>query len=163
MSLHLSCIRKVLMRYTRLIEMHNKSILALTSFVLSVGGWFLVVSFELAVASLRSAYWPTDTDVFQELERDLSVRKRFEEASAVELQLGWDRGKKKDSAEIETERIKQEQREGAVEELLMNRPDGLEGATKPTPKQVRVSIERLSSDVQERLSRRFPSVKSSTG
>jgi phospholipid-translocating ATPase len=174
--------------------MHNKSVLALISLVLSIGGWFLwniilssvyhknkiyavkhgflsrfgrnplwwftlililvsVLAFELAVIALRTAYWPTDTDIFQELEQDLEVRKRFEEASALELQQGWQRGEKKGSTELE----RQQEREDGVREILQNRPDHLaesEGKAK------RISLSRRSTDVQEALSRRFGSVKS---
>jgi len=57
---------------------------------------------EFDVASLRAAWVPTDVDIFQELERDVEVRKRFEEAAALELQQGWDRGKKMSSSEVES-------------------------------------------------------------
>lgn len=46
------------------------------------------VVFEYGVSSLRAAWFPTDADTFQALEQDLEVRKRFEEASALELQGG---------------------------------------------------------------------------
>jgi phospholipid-translocating ATPase len=52
-----------------------------------------VLVFELAVKSARAAWWTTDTHVFQALERDPAVKRRFEEASAGELQQGWDRAK----------------------------------------------------------------------
>ncbi|KAL2075779.1 hypothetical protein VTL71DRAFT_722 [Oculimacula yallundae] len=35
---------------------------------------------ELGVSSVRKAFWPTDVDLFQELQRDPSVRERFEDA-----------------------------------------------------------------------------------
>jgi phospholipid-translocating ATPase len=116
-----------------------------------------IVLFELGVASLRAAWFPTDVDIFQELERDLEVRKRFEEASAMELQQGWDRGKNKGSLEVERERVEQEQREGAVRELLENRPG-----------EVRRSIavgevSRQNSEVDEVLKRRFGNVRRSQG
>ncbi|KAI9755089.1 MAG: hypothetical protein M4579_004428 [Chaenotheca gracillima] len=60
--------------------------------------------FEIGVAALRSAWFPTDVDLFQEYERDLPIRKRFEEAASSELQMGWDRGKKRPSFEIEREK-----------------------------------------------------------
>ena len=50
--------------------------------------------FELAVAALRATFLPEDADVFQTLEKDPEVKRRFEEASAEELQLGWERGEK---------------------------------------------------------------------
>jgi phospholipid-translocating ATPase len=116
-----------------------------------------VVLFELGVASLRAAWFPTDVDIFQELERDIEVRKRFEEASALELQQGWDRGAKKGSLDVEREkekdRVEQEKREGAVRELLENRPGGAEGGARRS-----VAGERGSVDVDEVLRGRFGSV-----
>ncbi|KAI9666833.1 MAG: hypothetical protein M1829_005636 [Trizodia sp. TS-e1964] len=45
----------------------------------------VVVLFELALKSLKAAFWPSDVDLFQEYERDPTLRKRFREASASEL------------------------------------------------------------------------------
>jgi hypothetical protein len=45
--------------------------------------------FELGVSALRAAYLPSDVDTFQALEHDPASRRRFEEASAAELQNGW--------------------------------------------------------------------------
>jgi phospholipid-translocating ATPase len=112
-----------------------------------------VILFELGVSSLRAAWFPTDVDVFQELERDLEVRKRFEEASALELQQGWDRGKKKGSLEIERERVEQERREGDVRVLLENRPDGVEDGRRKS-----AVGDRRSTDVDSAIKRRFGSV-----
>jgi phospholipid-translocating ATPase len=81
-----------------------------------------VAVFEFGVASLRSAYFPTDTDIFQELEQDIEIRKRFEEASAMELQQGWDRGAKRGSFEKSgKEQAKKQQGEENVEEILRQR------------------------------------------
>jgi phospholipid-translocating ATPase len=113
-----------------------------------------VILFELGVTSLRAAWFPTDVDIFQELESDLEVRKRFEEASATELQQGWQRGKKKESLEVERERVEQEKREGAVKVLLENRPDGVEGAERRS-----VVWDRRSTDVDEAIKRRYGSVQ----
>ncbi|KAL4803691.1 hypothetical protein BDV18DRAFT_37996 [Aspergillus unguis] len=74
--------------------------------------------FEIVVASLRANLLPTDVDLFQEYEQDLDIRKRFEEAAASELQLGWDHGKKKSSLEIAREEEEMEARERHVAELL---------------------------------------------
>lgn len=94
-----------------------------------------VIAFEIAVASLRAAYFPTDEDTFQELERDLGVRMRFEEASAEFLAMGWE-GKGEMKRKAEEERARKEEakrkreeeqieREMEVGELLRNRPSGL--------------------------------------
>lgn len=97
---------------------------------------FSVVAFELAVISLRVAYWKTDEDTFQELEQDLGVRMRFEEASADLLANGWEgAGAMKERLiadklrkEEEKRRKDEEQveRELEVGKLLRNRPSGLE-------------------------------------
>ncbi len=207
--------------------MHNKSIMAAISWVLSVGGWFLFnillsliyrpdpiyqvkgrllyhfgrnalwwlvliliilscVVFEVGVASLRSAWFPTDVsaiplssptlpvanieqvDLFQEYEQDLESRKRFEEAASSELQQGWKRGNKRPSAEI--------QRENEVQELL-DRPRVMEegrrrsqgirrrssGASEPTSPTSGPDgtgdRRRHSLEIQEMLTRRFGSIK----
>ena len=80
-----------------------------------------VLLFELTVSTLRTFFFPTDVDVFQEYEQDLEIRKRFEEASASELQQGWDRGTKKSSLEIAREIDELHEanaREQHVQELL---------------------------------------------
>ncbi|KAL1297748.1 hypothetical protein AAFC00_006287 [Neodothiora populina] len=151
--------------------------------------WFtlilIVVStvwFEFGVRSLKAAYFPTDVDIFQDLERDIHVRRRFEEASAMELQAGWNHGTKKSSLELSREREAQAQRENEVVDLL-NRPRVMEegsagrakGANAAIPV-TRVETEeeivvvedgfegpvRRSTDIQEMLSRRFGSVRQGT-
>lgn len=129
------------------------------------------VVFEYAVSSLRAAWFPQDADTFQALEQDLEVRKRFEEASARELGLGWElRGKgKKTSFEIrreEEERVEQERREEEVKQILRMRPAGGEETRDERPEGCRKSlqggldeVERASMDVSVELSRRFGSVK----
>jgi phospholipid-translocating ATPase len=70
--------------------------------------------FEVGVSSLRKAFWPTDIDVFQELQKDPVIRKRFEETVQNERDghvAGAEVAKEKRSAE--------DQR--AIQELL-NRP-----------------------------------------
>jgi phospholipid-translocating ATPase len=121
-----------------------------------------VVVWELAVASLRAAWFPTDVDVFQELEHDLEIKKRFEEAAAMELQQGWDRGKKKSSLEIKREEVEQAAREAQIEEMLENRPQMLpqqpDGAVEGKVKDGKT---RRSLDIQELLSWRFGSIRES--
>ncbi|KAL4735210.1 hypothetical protein BDV11DRAFT_196507 [Aspergillus similis] len=88
-----------------------------------------VIVFEIIVASLRANIFPTDVDVFQEYEKELDIRKRFEEAAASELQQGWDHGKKKSSLEIAREEAEMEARERHVAELLA-RPRVMSDAAK---------------------------------
>lgn len=45
-----------------------------------------VVIFEITITTTCIALFPTDVDVFQELEKDPEIRRRFEEAAASELQ-----------------------------------------------------------------------------
>ena len=100
--------------------------------------WWLVlilvvsacILLELAVTAIRVNFMPTDVDVFQALEKDLEIKKRFEEASADELRMGWDRGTKRSSLEIlreqEAEAERERERERQVEEILANRRDHME-------------------------------------
>ncbi|OJJ64446.1 hypothetical protein ASPSYDRAFT_84458 [Aspergillus sydowii CBS 593.65] len=88
-----------------------------------------VLIFEISVCSLRANLFPADVDVFQEYEKDLDIRKRFEEAAASELQQGWDHGKKKSSLEVAREEAEMEAREKQVAELLA-RPRVMSDANK---------------------------------
>jgi phospholipid-translocating ATPase len=65
---------------------------------------------ELGVSSLRKTFWPTDTDVFQELQKDAFIRKRFEETARGEEEVEMGREREKDRLEM--------QREGEIQELL---------------------------------------------
>jgi phospholipid-translocating ATPase len=88
-----------------------------------------ILVFEFGVASLRSAFFPTPEDIFQALEKDPDVKRRFEEAAADELQMGWDRktNKERDDEEKirkvvkDAEAREEERREEAVREMLKNR------------------------------------------
>jgi phospholipid-translocating ATPase len=200
----------------RLIEMHSKSILAIISLFLSIGGWFLwniilsaiynpknkiyhvrdsffhtfgrsglwwftlilivlsAVVFEFGVSSLRAAWFPADADTFQALEQDLDIRKRFEEAAAMESRQGWEERapKKKSSFELKTEEeaerlehYEQERREAEVREILRSRPDGpvspvaVEQSNRMSTQNVIDEVGRTSIDLSEMLSRRFGSVR----
>jgi len=84
--------------------------------------------------SLRASYFTSDVDVFQALEKDPDVKRRFEEAASGELQAGWDRrtNKAKDDEEKikeVVEKVKerdQERREREVGDILRKRGDGEE-------------------------------------
>ncbi|KAF2202777.1 phospholipid-translocating P-type ATPase [Delitschia confertaspora ATCC 74209] len=106
------------------------------------GTWWLAlilivsscVVFELGVASLWAQIFTTDEDVFQALEKDGAVKRRFEEAAVGELQEGWHRdgGSEREEQELkrEEEELKkkqeEEKREGEVKELLRNRVEELD-------------------------------------
>ena len=128
-----------------------------------------LIYFEVAVRSLKAAYFPTDVDTFQCLEQDLDIRKRFEEASAMELQAGWHRGDKKSSLELAREAEAQAQREGEVEELL-SRPRKMHSdtgnlsaaATGEDTVKAKGGPIRRSTDLQEKLYHGFGSVRQET-
>ena len=122
--------------------------------------------FEFGIHSFKSAYFATDVDLFQLYERDLSIRKRFEEAAATELQAGWRRGDKKSSVELEREEQAQAMRENEIVDLLA-RPrvmeEGSVGKGGVRLEEQRVvggdEVTRSSTDVHEMLSKRFGSVQ----
>ncbi|CAK4034379.1 phospholipid-translocating P-type ATPase [Lecanosticta acicola] len=87
--------------------------------ILSVTACLLL---EIGIRALKAAFWPTDVEIFQSLEGNLDVRKRFEEASAEWMRAGWDRGGKKSSMEMEEE----VRREREVLEILASRPGTVE-------------------------------------
>ena len=78
-----------------------------------------VILFEIGVSSARKTFWPTDTDLFQELQKDRIIRERFEETirreaeGGGEVEMGKEKEKEKNSSEAK--------REGEIQELL-NRP-----------------------------------------
>ncbi|KAL1798035.1 hypothetical protein ACET3X_004641 [Alternaria dauci] len=115
-----------------------------------------VMVFELAVKSGVAAWWTTDEHVFQALEKDPGVKRRFEEAAAGELQQGWDREKGKGKAgsgvglsEVERE-TEERRREGEMADLIRNRVEDGGGAGAGL---------REGGDVNRILSRGFGDVK----
>ena len=46
---------------------------------------------EFSVGAFRKTFFPTDTDVFQELEREQAYKERFEAAAVPESRHGWER------------------------------------------------------------------------
>lgn len=87
--------------------------------------------FELGTMALRATFFTTDEDVFQALEKDPAVKRRFEEAASNELQQGWDRSTNRQRDEEEKiraavdalERKEEERREGEVKEILRKRAE----------------------------------------
>jgi len=69
-----------------------------------------LIVLELGVSSLRKTFWPTDTDVFQELQKDAFIRNRFEETAHGEEEVEMGREREKDTLEMD--------REGEIQELL---------------------------------------------
>jgi phospholipid-translocating ATPase len=80
---------------------------------------FLVL--ELAVSSIRKTWWPTDTDIFQVLQKDPVIKRRFEETVKAdeEGRRSVEMGREKTSAEV--------QMEGEIQELL-DRPRVMGGS-----------------------------------
>jgi phospholipid-translocating ATPase len=73
---------------------------------------------EFSIKAISATMFPSDVDIFQGLEQDREVRKRFEEAAADLLQQGWDRGTKKSSLELAQDAAAQVEREADVQQLL---------------------------------------------
>ena len=88
-------------------------------------------AFEIAVKSLRVAWAPSDTDIFQELEKDEAIRKRFQEAAAGEMpSTGFP-----DLSDLERKQTLEEEedrREAEIQELL-DRPRIMDGRSDEGP------------------------------
>ncbi|KAI9791570.1 MAG: hypothetical protein M1833_001491 [Piccolia ochrophora] len=199
-------------------EMHNKSIIVVIGFILSVGGWFLwnillatsyqkntlynvkngifhrfgrdllwwlvlilvvlcCCVFEAGVSSLRSAWFPTDADIFQELEQDPEIRLRFEEAASVELQQGWAQSKKKQKARTTPTQDDEDDIQAVLDRPRVMEEGGLSsqnlrrrqqsdpaslrsaGSAQLASQSTDADPRRHSADVREMLSRGFGSVR----
>jgi len=121
--------------------------------------------YEILVRAGKNAFFPTDVEIFQQLEKDVGVRRRFEEASAPLLQAGWDYGGTRASSVLSTrEAEEQAAREREVEDLL-DRPRVMEegkGGLVETEEQVVMTDEgpaRGSVEIRELLSTGFGSVR----
>jgi phospholipid-translocating ATPase len=124
-----------------------------------------VIVFEMTVQSLLAAYLTTDENVFQALEKDPGVKRRFEEAASGELQAGWDRKTNKEREE--EERVKQvvdtikqmeeERREGEIKDLLRNRVKAVGGDE--SPERAGMGAETNHGDVNRILSRGYGEVR----
>jgi len=127
-----------------------------------------VLIFEIGTSTLRSVFFTTDVDIFQALEKDPLVKRRFEEAASMELQQGWDREnskRKRTSEEIrrEEEELRkneeEERREGEVKELLRNRVEELDVGGDGTAADDAGPNRRRSENVEEMLKRGFGRVR----
>jgi len=76
-----------------------------------------LILYELGVSSIKKAFWPTDTDIFQELQKDKIIKQRFDAAAngdPYEAELaGLQNGERTIDEEM--------RREGEIQELLNNR------------------------------------------
>ncbi|KAL8963693.1 MAG: hypothetical protein Q9193_000060 [Seirophora villosa] len=77
--------------------------------------------FEIGVKALQIAFLPEDEDVFRELEKDPGARHRLERAAAVGLKDVVDEDRGGDGMQRLLTREEEDEREGAVQELL-NQP-----------------------------------------
>ncbi|KAA8900188.1 phospholipid P-type ATPase transporter [Sphaerosporella brunnea] len=110
--------------------------------------WWLVffisiavcVLFDILLITVRNAFWPTDVNIFQEIEQDSEMRKRLEEAASEELQQGLNRDSKIP---------RPTSRETEVMEIL-DRPREMEEGWR---------MRKAEEDVEANLARRFGSVK----
>jgi phospholipid-translocating ATPase len=120
--------------------------------------WWLVVIlavaavllFEIVVRTTKAAWKPTDVEVFQVLEKDPDVRRRFEESSVGWLHQGWDQpapGAEQafGGGDAKTE---QEKREKEVGELLA-RPRVMRVGKDGVEEREEVLVEEHSIPMQE--------------
>ena len=85
---------------------------------------------EVGVKAVKAAWCPSDTDVFQALERDAPTRRRFEEASQMELSQSREAEVERQSAHSKEVDAREEEddkiREAEIEEILRKRRDASE-------------------------------------
>lgn len=73
---------------------------------------------EITLKTIKTIYFPNDVETFQVYERDIEIKKRFEESAADLLQAGWNRGSKKSSLEIAREAEEAARREAEIQDIL---------------------------------------------
>jgi phospholipid-translocating ATPase len=103
------------------LERFGRNILWWLVVILSVAA---VLLFEIVVRTAKTAWKPTDVEVFQMLEKEPDVRRRFEESSGGWLYQGWQRDG--DAPSLRADQVfggegvktEQEKREKEVGELL---------------------------------------------
>ncbi|KAI5303718.1 hypothetical protein KEM56_007257 [Ascosphaera pollenicola] len=77
--------------------------------------------YELLLGAIRTSFFPTDVDIFQEYEKDPYTRRRFEAASALEMAESWRPDPEKRAQEELAREREQEERVHIVEQLLERR------------------------------------------
>ena len=124
-----------------------------------------IVIFELGVKALLAAYFPTDEDHFQVLEKDPLVKRRLEEAASEELQAGWDRktNRERDGEEKVREVVQEfqakeeERRENEVRELLRGRVEVLGSQEQQSGGELAGEVS--AAEVDRKLSKGFGKVR----
>ena len=101
--------------------------------------------FNIAIVTLRVAFFPKDADVFAELEKDPLIKARFEEEAASELQQGWNRGK-----------VSQQQQDEEIQALL-DHPRTLEEGNASAKSWTPVKARKSDSDSDDGMSGSAPS------
>jgi phospholipid-translocating ATPase len=148
------------------LERFGRNILWWLVVVLTVAA---VLLFEIVVRTVKTAWKPTDVEVFQILEKDPDVRRRFEESSGGWLYQGWQRDGDAPSLRAEhafgggVAKTEQEKREKEVGELLA-RPrvmtigkDGVEREQSVVVEEQNIPMEE--DKAQEMLNRGFGVVR----
>ncbi|KAI5293584.1 hypothetical protein KEM52_005402 [Ascosphaera acerosa] len=79
------------------------------------------ITYELLIGSIRTCFVPTDVDIFQEFEKDPYARRRFEEASALEMAESWRPDPEKEAHEQAVRQREQDERVRHVDYLLERR------------------------------------------
>ena len=142
------------------LEKFGRNVLWWLVVVLSVSS---VLLFEIVVRAVKTAWKPTDVEVFQALEKDADVKRRFEESSATWLQEGW---KRDGDVEVQ-DAAEQKKREEEVGELLAqprvmsSGKDGVEQREQAVVGEEH-STPRQSAEVQDMLSWGFGVVRRET-
>lgn len=152
----------------------GRNLLWWVTLLLAVAAVFV---FEITINTIRGTLFPSDVDLFQVYEKDTEIRKRFEEASASELQQGWDRDDKSKRSSFDRTptpgvvdadagaESEEETREQQVQKILERRRTELE-AENDFDKGQNVddgpTKSRGSLDVHEMFSKGYGTVKASS-
>ncbi|KHJ30289.1 putative aminophospholipid [Erysiphe necator] len=116
-----------------------------------------LVILELGVSSIRKTFFPTDVDIFQELQRDALIHKRFEDTLQAELDgdiTGVEMGREKTTMELKG---------GAEVEALLDQPRFMsyeETNSKPRYRKPPVNNSLTTGDMM--INKNFTKVESMT-
>ena len=150
------------------LQRFGRNLLWWTVALLSVAA---VLLFEIVVRTTKTAWKPTDVEVFQALEKDADVKRRFEESSAAWLHQGWQLDREKAASRVDgsleakdaTTVEEQQKREKEVGDLLsrprvMTFSSGKDGAEDPST----TSAPLGEHQAQEMLNRGYGMVRRDT-
>ncbi|KAI5288283.1 hypothetical protein KEM54_005332 [Ascosphaera aggregata] len=99
---------------------HNtgRNLLWWTILLLSV---MCCITYELLIGAIRASFFPSDIEIFQEYEKDPYARRRFEDASALEMAQSWRPDSSKQAQQDLVREREEEERVRHVEQLLERR------------------------------------------